>query len=382
MGISEEELAEKGGMHTAREIVQQPDIWQKIWADMLVAGPDVVRFLNKALPVSTKIILTGAGTSAFIGLSLRSVFHRCTGMPVEAVATTDIVSHPGDYFKKEETILLVSFARSGDSPESVAALHLADTVCDTCFHLIITCNGQGELARFSSASAKQVIVLPPESNDRALAMTSSYTGMLLAGLLVARVKELSQLQQPIKVLIQYGRDFIAHDAERLRKVASMKFERAVFLGSGVFFGTATEANLKLQELTDGRVICKQDTYLGFRHGPKSVVNAQTLLVYLLSSSNAYAFKYEKDLIDSMGRGTQPMLQLSVSESEPGLNVSEMFYFSKTGKQLDDEWLLMCYILPAQILGFYKSLELGLRPDQPSSNNDISRVVEGVRIHVC
>lgn len=381
LGIESDELNKLGAIHTAIEITQQPELWLKIWQQISAVRPSLSPFLEVALSHSQRIILTGAGTSAFIGLSLRSVFQQTSNIPTEAIATTDIVSHPKDYLIAKIPTLLVSFARSGNSPESVAAIELADEICETCYHLIITCNEDGNLARYDSLSEKFIITLPKESNDKSLAMTSSYSAMLLTGLLVAKMNVFDSTQKSIQTLGKYAEEFIFRFAEDLREIAKLGFERAVFLGSGAFYGTATESNLKLQEFTDGKVICKSDSYLGFRHGPKSVIDSTTLVIYILSSSNEHAYKYEKDLIVSMKKGTPPMLEISISETEnSNLQLPYKFYFSRFKKTLDDEFLSLCYILPAQILGFYKSLELGLSPDTPSANNDITRVVEGVQIY--
>ena len=381
LGIDAENLTDLGGIHTAGEIAQQPEIWKKIWLQVNEDKSSITQFLNEALSQSKRIILTGAGTSAFIGLSLQRVFQLETGILTEAISTTDIVSHPKDYFINEVTTLLISFARSGNSPESVAAIKLADEFCDTCYHLIITCNEGGELANFNTVSPKFVVTLPKESNDVSLAMTSSYSGMLLAGLLLAKINELETLESNVATVIDYAQQFIFQHAEAFREIAKLNFKRVVFLGAGSFYGTATEAALKVQELTNGEVIAKNDSFLGFRHGPKAVVNESTLLVYFLSSSDEYALRYELDLINSMKKGTSSMLEIGISETAVSeLNLAYMFYFSENGKKLDDDFLPLCYILPAQLLGFYKSIQLGLHPDSPSVNNDISRVVEGVQIY--
>lgn len=381
LGIDADELVNLGGIHTAVEITQQPALWQKVWEDINEAQPAIHQFLKHALNDSEKIILTGAGTSAFIGLSLKGVFQRSTGISTEAIATTDIITHPEDYFLVNVTTLMISFARSGNSPESVAALELADKICKKCYHLIITCNEEGGLAKLPVSPDKYVITLPKESNDISLAMTSSYSTMLLTGLLVARTEKLQTLQANVERVIQYARQFICSAVGDLREIAKLNFNRAVFLGAGSLYGTATESNLKLQEFTDGKIICKNDSYLGFRHGPKSVVDANTLVIYILSSGNEHALKYEKDLISSMKKGTLPMSEMSISESAvKDISLPYMFHFSDGEKVLEDEFLTLCFILPAQILGFFKSIELGLQPDMPSANNDITRVVEGVRIY--
>ena len=156
--------------------------------------------------------------------------------------------------------------------------------------------------------------------------------------------------------------------------------RAVFLGSGPLFGTATESQLKLQELTDGRIVCKRDSFLGFRHGPKAVTNCETIIFYLFSNDD-YTLRYEVDLVESMARGNKAMMEIGFSEScISNSRLDRIFCFNQDAPQLKEEFLSVCAILPAQILGFYKSLALGLRPDAPSQSGAISRVVEGVKIY--
>ena len=100
------------------------------------------------------------------------------------MSTTDIVADPRGCFAEDLPTLLVSFARSGDSPESVAATELAEQCLSEVHHLVITCNEQGQLAReHSGRTTSYVLLMPPESNDRGFAMTSSFTGMTLAALL-------------------------------------------------------------------------------------------------------------------------------------------------------------------------------------------------------
>jgi len=378
LGFDQSALVKLGAVHTAREISQQPQLWKKIYDRVLQQQRQIQEFLDKALSSSGRIILTGAGTSAFIGLSLRGLFQRKTGMITEALSTTDLVSHPQDYLSADVPTLIISFARSGNSPESEAAVVIADR-SSKCFHLIITCNPEGKLAHHQSKD-KLVFVLPEESNDQSLAMTSSYTGMLLAGLLIADIKSVDSLRGVIDTLATYGEKVISYYADDLKEVAEKKFTRAVFLGSGPLLGTATESHLKLQELTDGKVICKQDSFLGFRHGPKAVINESTLVVYLFSN-NAYVLQYERDLVDSMKKGNHPLLEIGVMESQArDIKLDHVFYFSENGPVLPEEYLTVCSVVPAQILSFFKSLNLGLRPDSPSDSGAITRVVEGVHIY--
>jgi tagatose-6-phosphate ketose/aldose isomerase len=168
-------------------------------------------------------------------------------------------------------------------------------------------------------------------------------------------------------------------AAHLKKVADIDFKRVIFLGSGPLLGTALESHLKLLELTDGKVVCKHDSYLGFRHGPKAIVDDTTLLVYLLSN-NPYVQQYEADLIAAVNAGKWGMYSIGISEILSENVVVNLPIVLSTESRIEEEFLAVCSVLPAQILGFYKSIQLGLSPDNPSVNGKISRVVKGVKIY--
>jgi tagatose-6-phosphate ketose/aldose isomerase len=377
--LSNNQPEQNGYLYTAKEIEGQPALWNLAFENFMEHAKAINSFLQVAYKEADNIILTGAGTSAFIGLSLKGCFFRRTGIITQAVATTDIVSHPDDYFNSDHTPLIISFARSGNSPESCAALELADKLSKKCFHLIITCDANGELAKYNSPNSTYIFVLPEKANDKSLAMTGSYSSMLLTGLLVAYIDQSKENKQQVDLLGHAAGNIIAQ-ASLLNDIAHKDFKRAVFLGSGALFGTATESALKLQELTDGKVICKEDTYLGLRHGPKAVVDQETLVVYLFSN-NDYVKRYEEDLVNAMKDGNNAMFCLGVSENYQSVrNTNALISFGVEARKIREDFLPVCVVLAGQLLGFYKSLQLGLKPDEPSVNGSISRVVQGVNIY--
>jgi tagatose-6-phosphate ketose/aldose isomerase len=382
LDIDLSELSELGALYTAKEIDQQPQLWLDTY-ELLKEQKDVLgTFLkNSFAHPSLKIILTGAGTSAYIGNVLQGSFYKNTGKDIHAIATTDLVSHPHYYFSKEVPTLLLSFARSGNSPESLASVDLANKLCDTAYHLIITCNPDGKLAvQAKNDSAYFTFCLPPEADDQSLAMTGSFSSMLLTGLLISRIHEIEQLKDQVITLAGYGNNILKRYLKDIREVARLGFQRAVFLGSGPLQGTARESQLKLQELTDGKVICKYDSFLGFRHGPKAVINPETLLVYIFSN-NEYAHQYEVDLINTINLGERGLFQIGITESpKREMQLDLKIILSEGGGKIDEEFLSVCSVLPSQLLGLFKSLELGLKPDSPSVNQTITRVVQGVTIY--
>ena len=370
----------KGGVHTEREIWGQPALWQKVFDKVRNEKDPLLKFLKDATAnENLNIYLTGAGSSAFIGLSLIGAYKRNLKKQTTAVATTDLVTHPIDFLYPDVPLLLISFARSGNSPESVAAVQLADQVCSKVYHLIITCDATGDLANYASGSSSYKFILPAEANDKSLAMTGSYSGMLLAGLLIARIHEIERLEKQILTLRNYGSKLLGQSAT-FSQIAALNFRRAVFLGSGPLYGTATESHLKLQELTDGRIICKKDSFLGFRHGPKVVIDNETL-VFLLFSNQEYVLDYEADLLNELNAGPKPLYLAGLTESATfKVEPDKLFVLSDKGVQLDEEFLPVCFVLPGQMIGFYKSLQSGFDPDSPSSSGTISRVVKGVVIY--
>lgn len=380
LGLNKDELISKGAYHTAKEISNQPLVWKDTYDRLIQNKDDISNFLGKIKGKVNKIILTGAGTSAYIGYSLEGSFQRHMGVVTVSVPTTHIVTHPYDYLQDDVSTLVVSFARSGNSPESVAVLALADDICVECYHLVITCDEGGELAKYKSINRKLNFVLPLESNDKSLAMTSSYTSMLLTGLLISRFEEVEVLKKQVELLVEYGKNVIDNNTNKLDNLSQLNFKRAIFLGSGPLYGTATESHLKLQELTDGQTICKNDTFLGFRHGPKAVVDSETI-VFFIFSNNKKTQKYEIDLVKSMQNEGKSMMLIGVSENPiVDINLDVEINLSENNTMITEEFLSVCSVLPAQIIGFFKSLNNGLKPDNPSISGVISRVVKGVTIY--
>lgn len=380
LNIDEAILKESGAFYTAKEISGQPELWMNIFEKVVAEKAEIMSFFDDVLKKTKKIILTGAGTSGYIGYSIEGVFQRRNKITTISIPTTHLVSHPQDYFDPKLPTLLISFARSGNSPESVAAVKLADKYCDECYHLVITCDTEGNLAKCNFKNSGYVFILPPEANDKSLAMTGSYSGMLLSALLINDIKNISSLRAIVETLQIYGHKILGEYLETIKKVAYLPFKRAVFLGSGPQYGTAMESHLKLQELSDGQVICKNDSYLGFRHGPKAVIDGDTLVVYYFSNRKD-VFRYERDLVISMEKGNKPLFQLGISEGVlDDISIDEKIVLSDESKLIREEYLCVSNILLGQLLGYYKSLSIGLNPDSPSRSGAISRVVQGVTIY--
>jgi tagatose-6-phosphate ketose/aldose isomerase len=379
LGRDERELEALGALATAREIEQQPAMLRKTHEMLLTRQDALNNFLWPLLQRDAiRVVLAGAGTSSFIGECLAPYLASLLACRVDAVATTDLVSAPALYFEDNLPTLLVSFGRSGSSPESVAAVDLANRLVPRVFHLAITCNGEGLLARrLEAAPNAMTILLPEETNDRSFAMTSSFSCMTYAAL--AAFSGIEKMAPRIEPMAEAVQTVIAEKARLMRALAQAGYERAVYLGSQFFKGLAREAALKLLELTDGRIIPMHDSSLGFRHGPKVVINDRTLVVIFLSNA-AYTRSYDTDLLQEIRRDGKAGKVVAITAREEGIPAGVERILVASMADAQDVDLLLPFIVAPQIFAFEASITFGLSPDNPNPSGIVNRVVQGVRIH--
>ncbi|MBS4535763.1 SIS domain-containing protein [Clostridium sp. D2Q-14] len=368
---------------TGREIYHQPEVWKKTFKIIEDKKKELEIFLEDIINVENiRIIFTGAGTSGFIGDTVVPyIKNKFSNLDVESVHTTDIVSHPETYFKSNIPILLISFARSGNSPESVATVKLAEDLIDNLYQIVFTCNLEGELAKNIDKAKNKLILLPEESNDKGFAMTSSYTSMVLASLLFFSIDEIEYLKRNIYKVFDLGIKAL-ENTETIEKIASISFNKIIYLGTNSFYGLARESSLKLLELTAGKIVTRYDSPLGFRHGPKSIVDDETLIVIFLSR-NDYSRKYEYDLIRelSLEEGRHKVLVISETLDKSIEGLSDYYiYLSDEELSIDERFNSINYIIYPQILGLLESIKLGINPDNPSPEGSVNRVVQGVKIY--
>ena len=190
--MSKEELVSLGAEVTTREISQQPELWLETLTIFQQKKQMIEQFLEKVICQSdgkkVRVLFTGAGTSQYVGDSIFAYLRKFGDrkhFDFESIGTTELVSAPDYHLFSDEVLLLVSFARSGNSPESLAAVDLARTIVPNLYQLTITCAQDGELAKQSVDDEKNLLLLMPEkSNDAGFAMTGSFTCMMLMALLI------------------------------------------------------------------------------------------------------------------------------------------------------------------------------------------------------
>ncbi|KKF00692.1 SIS domain-containing protein [Mycolicibacterium obuense] len=363
---------QKDGGATILEIGQQPDAWREVAGRSDEHAEAFVRDLLSRPEL--RIVLTGAGSSAFAGEIAAPLLRRHLHRRVEPIATTSIVASPLDHLEPETPTLLVSFARSGNSPESLATTALADQLVDQVWHLVLTCDREGKLGRAHADRPDSLVVyMPDRTNDSGFAMTSSLTSMLLTCLLMLGPAQSNQVEA-----LARAAEHVAGLQDDIRALAQSKKQRFVYLGSGPLEGLARESALKLLELTAGEVVTYFDSPLGFRHGPKSVLDADTLAVVYVST-DPYTRRYDLDIIaelrSQLGADAVRVISAVPIPDEygaalvlPGLD------------DLPDALVALPYLVFGQYLALFTSLDYGKTPDNPFPSGEVSRVVRGVTIY--
>ncbi len=364
---------------TTKEIKQQPRLWEKTKKIVKNKQGEIDGFLNKASSGdSFRIIFTGAGSSSFVGSTVKPYLGLNWDW-VESIPTTDIIASPGYYLSSDVPTLLISCARSGNSPESVETVKLASRYVKNLYHLYLTCNPEGSLAQMAQDDPNSLLLLmPEEANDQGFAMTGSFTTMVLASLLIFGPQTPGESAEGVEWARKSGEKILQEDMGKIESLAGENFERAVFLGTSSFLGLAQEASLKLLELSAGKIVCSSDSFLGFRHGPKSVVNDKTM-IFGFTSCNNHPRKYERDLLREIAGEEKAKITAFYAgkwaEIE-GLADTE-FNFDKPRQEI---FLLFPYILVAQLLATLISMKFGINPDNPSPEGSLNRVVQGVEIY--
>ncbi|WP_053367735.1 SIS domain-containing protein [Bacillus sp. FJAT-27245] len=374
-----------GGTLTASEIAQQPRLWRETLNQFTERKAELQNFLQHKVHVQgARIVFTGAGTSAYVGDTVAPWLRRQLSNQVDSIATTDIVSNPLNYLKPDAPTVLVSYARSGNSPESLGTYHLSKKLIKNLTQVIITCNKDGQLAKEAEKDPDCLLLLmPEESNDKGFAMTSSFSCMYLATLLLFKLDDLEGYRKKVLLAAENAEQILKERQASVLELAELGKKKVVYLGSSALKGLAQETSLKNLELSAGRIPTFHESVLGFRHGPKSIVDDDTL-IFMFISNDAYTRKYEIDFLKELKNdgGSKTIVAIANSPDVELLANCEWALIVPThdGILLEDELLALNYVLYGQLFALFSSLRLGVTPDNPSPSGMVNRVVKGVTIH--
>ena len=407
--LTDEKMKETSSTFTAHEIYQQPATWRKTCAQLAACKDELQAFIDQVVKQDDfDIVLTGAGTSEFVGNSLFQALNPKYDFKVKSYASTDLVPSPENFLSRTKPTLLVNFGRSGNSPESLGNVEAAEVVCQNLYHLFVTCNHEGTLSKLANTRHNCFAInLTPETHDQSFAMTSSYSNMYLATYLAFNLDKLDEITAEVEKLAVAGQHFLDDQFGLAQKIVDeFDYNRIVYLGNIGLKGVAQESALKTLELTAGKVATMYDSELGFRHGPKSIIDDNTLTVAYLSDDE-YRRRYELDLVEPMCvlhdgeyMSREPALGQAYGDRlvpmdaftafEPAMDIThdcegieELADYPvqiKVGADMENVLLGLDFILFAQTIALMKSLSLGITPDNPCPTGEVNRVVKGVTLY--
>lgn len=372
LNIANQTLEKNNAFWTAKEIAQQPATWRETFS--IVTSSDVVSFtqplVERAKKGELRIIFTGAGTSAFIGDVVAPILSEKLGCVIEAIASTDLVSSPYQYLFADKPTLLVSFGRSGNSPESIGAVERVNDIVKEAYHLAITNNVNGALfAKCTQNPTAYALALPDSTHDKGFAMTSSASNMMLAALLSLAPDAFNE--EWVESFVTVTEQLLEQDLLEIQRLAHLPLKRIVYLGSGHFQGLARETSLKLLELTAGERLGFFESSMGFRHGPKSLVQDETL-IFIFLSQQPYTAQYDRDLYQELIRDKKAREVVLLGDTSGSIR-AEIY-------KLDDAARIFPFLVIGQLYSFYSSLYLGYTTDNPCPTGEVNRVVQGVTIY--
>ncbi len=386
--LSEQEKEVRGVRYTPREIFQQPETWKSTYRKCVENASELKEFLAKSgigagsqgPPV---VFLAGAGTSDYIGRALTPLLRQRWQCEAWAAPSTDMLTNMENMITPGREYLWISFSRSGDSPEGVAVLEKTLASHPQIRHLVITCNQEGAMARICSSHPANTLALVLDSavNDRGLAMTSSFTNMLVAGQCVANLDGLTDYRATVDLMSKIAVRFLDKASLCAMEIAAMGCSKACFVGSGALAAVANESALKLLELTAGKIHTMSESALGLRHGPMSALDKNSVFV-LFMSGNEKLRSYETDLLKEVQEKKLGKITVVVTpQSDDSLSAfADHVLPLDAPPEFSDECMAPIDVIFAQLLGLFSSLNAGLQPDQPSPNGAISRVVSKVNIY--
>lgn len=388
LDLPEQEKSERGLEHTPREIGQQPSTWNSTYRLCLDLQSELVSRLRRAgigrgSTSSPTVYLVGAGTSDYSGRALAPLLRRRWGCDAWPLPSTTLLTEFDEFHRPGREYLWISFSRSGQSPEGVALLQRALDRHREIRHLVITCNRSGPMAQLCAKYPDRAfaIALDDAVNDRGLAMTSSFSNMLLAGQCVANAEDLPQFGETAGQLAEKGEQFLPVAAEVAAAMTDLGCTRACFIGSGAARAVADECALKVVELSAGKVTTMAETPLGLRHGPMSSVDGQTMFVQFLSSDPRRR-GYELDLLREIDRKHLGRVRTVVTAqgTDDVSALTDHALSLQCSPGFSDDYRPVLDVMLGQLVGLFASMRCGLKPDQPSPDGTITRVVSPIKLY--
>jgi glucosamine--fructose-6-phosphate aminotransferase (isomerizing) len=197
-------------------------------------------------------------------------------------------------------------------------------------------------------------------------MTLSFTSMLLAiQYLAAKFAGNARFLDSLRDMPEAFQVVLDKASPAVRSfVNTHEFADYVWLGQGPFYGLACEGALKVKEMSCS--YAQSFHTLEFRHGPRSIVGPETLIMFQLSETG---FEAEREVLEEV-KDLGGMTLVVANEADQRTRRAADLLVELRLKGHEDA-RLAAHIVPAQLLGLYTGIKKGLDPDTP---RHLTRVV--------
>ncbi len=326
--------------HTYTEIKSQTAAWAQAM-DVTHAAR-----LPKAADFDM-VLFTGCGSTYYLSLAAAALYQELTGSAARAVPAGELLLNSSASVAQIANLryLLVAISRSGTTTETVKAVEKFKA--EKRGAVVVITNYDEMLSR--SADVNIVI---EKGQEASVAQTRSFASMYVAvTAFCARMAGRDDLLDAMKELPRIGDSVISkYEAWAKRIGENLDFDRFYLLGSGIRFGLACEANLKMKEMT--LTHSEPFHFLEFRHGPMSMVNENAVVVGMLSDANRV---HEAKVLEEMKR-------LGGTVAGIGENDADVQFESGIPESVRG----VLYLPVLQLMGFHRSVAKGLNPDRPTN----------------
>jgi glucosamine--fructose-6-phosphate aminotransferase (isomerizing) len=340
-------MGKEKGIFTYQEIMSQGATWERI-----------IQFVDK-MPSSLKdwikekhlqTIFTGCGSAYYLSISASIIWQTLTGRIARPVHASEIWFHPEVYLTKDIP-MLVATSRSGETTETIRAMetYINKTGKEP---LAITCSPELEIGSLTNR-----ILDASDANEKGVAQTRSITSMYILTQIAACIAaEKPELIKKIRQIPSFFQPMINEYHPLAKEIASRtELDHIVFLGTGINYGLACEAHLKMKEISLSHA--EAYPFMEFRHGPKSIITKNSLVVGLVSDQTRDA---ELKVLEEMKELGATVLELADSADDfiPDYRIH-------LNANLDDITRGPLYMPVLQLLAYHRAIMKGLDPDQPA-----------------
>jgi glutamine---fructose-6-phosphate transaminase (isomerizing) len=349
------DLSEYQDGHTYQEIIRQQELWRSAQSHLARQAAVYGKWLNDYR--EHLWVFSGCGTSYYLAQTGAALFEMITGFRTRAVPASEILINPVLVFNPIERNILVAISRSGTTTETLLAAQKARNELHVPL-LSVSCDSESPMAQ--QAQCKLAFPFPAEQS---VVMTGSFTTMLFAIVCLAmQTGGHDELLARLDRVPDVSRKIMLEQEAAIAAVAEKAAAQAsdfVFLGQGPFFGLANEASLKIKEMAIS--IATSFHALEFRHGPMSVVTANTVIAILMSQAGA---AFEMQLARDMKKlGGQILLLHGDAGLADGAEIDYNFQMPSGYGDLFNAFLYMPLL---QLFGYYSARFRGINPDKPKN----------------